>query len=207
MEENSFVRIANYTLGSFIHGAYNVGFRHTERLQPLKNQGFVLLPRHQSNLDIVLEGMLLFESIKRYGHFIMKESLPSVLKYFGGIAITRLKDLKQKTVEYIERAKGRRAEVEQSIEKLLYQNEIIVVHPEGTRNYGKPGKAERPVLKRLLALQKNLLKPITFVPLNIQYQGFYPGSKITATVGSPFRVPDNGLKELVDKLHTELGLC
>ena len=69
-----------------INSRYNVKFDNVERLQDYMDKGFVMLPKHQSNWDIPLEGMLLKQSIGRYGNYVMKDSLPKVLQYLGGLS-------------------------------------------------------------------------------------------------------------------------
>ena len=121
-----------------LHMAYSIKYEYTDSLLPLKDQAFMLLPKHQSATDVILEALLLHEAIGRNGNYLMKSSLPKILEYFGTVSVTRGKDLKQglshdEKRAALEKAKEQRAYVEDVICSLLMQDEIVVVHPEGTR--------------------------------------------------------------------------
>ena len=193
---------------------YRVNFQNTERFGHCADRGFVLLPKHQSNLDILLEGMLL-RKIGRYGNYVMKDSLPKLFEYVGGIGITRVKDLRKQPgyhnremrSEMLAAAKGRREEVEEELLNLLKMNEIIVVHVEGKRYYQTKTKINRANLQRFLGIQKKLGEQITFFPLDIKYQDMGQfRSEVLLKVGNPAKVKDDGLEDLTNHLAKEIEL-
>ena len=173
-----------------------------------------MLPKHQSTLDIILEGMLLKRVLGRYANYIMKGTLPRWLEYIGGISITQGKHLKRMLKknknrhskrDILQEAKERRDYVDNIILNLLLMDEIVVVHSEGTRSYKEPFSINVPNIKKLLDMQKKLGKDITFVPLNIKYEDKSKyRSSIELIVGNPINVPDNGLDKLVGHLKEEI---
>ncbi len=193
---------------------YTINFRNTERLEQLDDKGFVMLPKHQSALDIILEGMLLKRVLGRYGNYVMKDSLPKWLEYIGGISIVQRPQLKRHINQAKDRdvkkqilsnAKERREYVYKMVENSLLKEEIVVIHTEGKRAYKTPFEINIPNLRRLLNVQENMGKMITFVPLNIKYEDKSKyGSSIELIVGNRIRVEDNGLDKLVDHLREEL---
>ena len=193
---------------------YTINFRNTEILKQLDDKGFVMLPKHQSALDIILEGMLLKRVLGRYGNYVMKDSLPKWLEYIGGISITQGKHLKRMLKknknrhskrDILQEAKERRDYVDNTILNLLLMDEIVVVHSEGTRSYKEPFSINVPNIKKLLDIQKKLGKDLTFVPLNIKYEDKSKyRSSIELIVGNPINVPDNGLDKLVEHLMIEI---
>jgi len=210
---------ALYTMGvsKLIDSYFDISYNKTERLSQFKKTGFVLLPKHQRNLDIFLESMLLRKSIGRSANYIMRSSLPEWLEYLGGIPIIRKRDLVKKDYlnsdnkarerkrKEIEKAKKIRDKVYDTISNLLARDEIVIIHPEKTFHYKKDGLLDRPTLKRLTELQKKLTNYIPFVPLSIEYkQKRKFRSKINLTVGKPINT--NNLEELVKHLKKEMNL-
>jgi hypothetical protein len=136
-------------LGTSIY--YQPSYRNLQRLKPLRESGFVLLPNHQSNLDIVFEGLMLHKAIGRKGYYVMKNSLPSFLDYLGGIRTIRKKDLalpesKEDRRKELERAKIQREYVISTISQLLSKQEIVVLHQQGNRAYNRPFEINLPNL-------------------------------------------------------------
>ncbi len=193
---------------------YTINFRNTERLRQLDDKGFVMLPKHQSALDIILEGMLLKRVLGRYGNYVMKDSLPKWLEYIGGISIVQRPQLKRHINQAKDRnvkkqilnnAKERREYVYKMVENSLLKDEIVVIHTEGKRAYKMPFEINIPNLRRLLNVQENIGKMIYFVPLNIKYEDKSKyGSSIELIVGNQIRVADNGLDQLVEHLRKEI---
>lgn len=187
---------------------HNISYQNIENLQGLNGEGFVLLPKHQSVWDIILEGMLLNDVLGRNANYLMKDSLSKFYEHLGGISITRGKEvLKNGDREAaIKAARAREDKVyNEIVPSLLSRGEIMVVHPEATRSYKKPFKANYAILRKLMASQKELKKQITFVPLNIVYEDrSMPFSKIMLTVGPKTKVPDDGIEELVEHLKATI---
>jgi len=112
----------------------------------LKEKPIIVLPTHQRMIDIPLEGIFLYKQFRRPAYFIMKSSLPAkwFLKKLGGIPLVRGDELKRKArtqrdkqmnKSAFEAARKLEQEVyERTIPYLLERREIIVTHPEGTRN-------------------------------------------------------------------------
>ncbi|VVB77954.1 Uncharacterised protein [uncultured archaeon] len=193
---------------------YDVSYKNLDRLKPLKEKGFVLLPNHQSNLDIIFEGLLLDKAIRRKANYIMKNTLPSAFEYLGGIRIIRGKDLnkpisrEEKKME-LAKAKERRDYVLDVFYQLLAKEEIIVLHSQGNRAYKKPYEPNSSNLKKFLTVQERLNNPIQFVPLAISYENIkQPFSKVVVNVGDPIRVPNDGIEmlsaHLMNEIHLEL---
>ena len=175
---------------------YSINFENSEILKEFDNKGFVLMPKHQSLIDIILEGIILKKVIKRPANYIMKQSLPNFFEYFGGIKLTRQKDImkikdRKQRKEGLMRAQKGKDYIYSVVQSLLQQEEIVVIHPEGERNYKKVSKPKKSILKKLIAMQHKMMEPITFVPLDINYQNkFAPFSNITLKVGKPLQTDD-----------------
>jgi 1-acyl-sn-glycerol-3-phosphate acyltransferase len=75
------------TYFSIIKNVTYEGEEHIPKVGPA-----LVVPKHQSYYDIPLEGILL-QNNGRYGNWIMKGSLPSVLDYWGGIRVARPIDI------------------------------------------------------------------------------------------------------------------
>ena len=198
-----------------VNATYDLKFQNESRLWPYSQEGFVLLPKHQSNWDIPLEGVLLKKAIGRYGNYVMKDSLPKVLEYLGGMSVMRVRDIrkysgyndKQGRAEILMIAKDKREELENRMVELLDKNEIVVSHIEGKRFYQQKTKINPSNLQRFLDIQKKLQKQITFIPLDIKYEDIRAvGSKVLLKVGSPIKVKDDGLEELVGHMANEIEL-
>ena len=189
---------------------YLPSYRNLQRLKPLKESGFVLLPNHQSNMDIIFEGITLHKAIQRKGYYVMKNSLPSFLDYLGGIRTIRRKDIvKPETKDdrkvELERAKKQREYVLDKLHQLLSKEEIVVLHQQGNRAYKKPYEINLPNLKKLLITQTRLGRQIPFVPLTISYEDVLkPMTRVIIDVGNPIQVPDNGLETLAEHLMKEI---
>jgi len=207
-----------YTISSnFMHSVYSISYEGVEHLLPLKNKGFFLLPKHQSNYDVVLEGMLLKESIGRYANYIMKDSLPSFLEYLGGIGILKLRDLrsmlqtndKKELKAALKNAKEKREYVKGQMAHLLRNDEIVVVHAEGARRYHELShlRQRKPSanLFKLLQVQEKSGRNVPFVPLDIYYEDIGRlGSKISLKVGEP--IITHSLESLITHLSRHITL-
>jgi hypothetical protein len=207
---------------------YDIEYKNIDRLKQLEDKGFVMLPKHQSWLDIPLEGMLLKEALDRCGNYIMKNSLPKwIFEPLGGISIIREKDMKNLVKHYmkeyalsspemndaeikrkafkeaVKEANARKERVyNYEIPNLLARNEIIVAHPEGTRYFKQLVKLEPGNINKLLKVQKQMGQQITFVPLEINYEK----SRIILNVKNPIQVKDNDLETLMKHLTHEVEL-
>jgi len=181
---------------TFLSSYFSIVYENAEALKALENKGFILLPKHQRNLDVPLEGTLIYETLGRPANFIMKSSLPRIFEFLGGIGLTRFKDIsgiidREERRKALKEAERQKEYVNRVILHLLSNEEIVVIHPEGQRNYKRPAPPKIPILANLIKIQERLGRYITFVPLDIDYQSrFIPRSRITVRVGSPVHVDD-----------------
>jgi len=217
------VRLLNYF--------YKIEYKHQERLYPLADKPFVLLPRHQHWFDIPLDGMLLKRALNRYGNYVMKASLPKIIfEPLGGITIIRQKDLEKLTrknlytsilesfpvystsLQQLKKKAFKDALKEANHKKnrvysyhlpnLLSRDEIIVLYIDGVRLFNKPVEINHSNLKKLQGVQHTLQKPITIVPLDSKYD--LVKRTITLTVGRPIEFKKDNLEEIVEHLKTEV---
>ncbi len=210
-------RLARF-LGIALHAFYRISTTGIEHLEQIRHGPGIVLPKHQSNMDITLEGVLLHEHVQRHPYYLMKKSLsgrkfPFDFERAGGISITRAKDVRRAQDR---RMMMRKAQSEHLFERLAYhlsQDEIIVVHPEGQRCLGALGKISRGTIANLVALQSELQKPIPYIPIRIEYshswllgyaQRFLPGTHIRISVQPPLIKEDLTIDELAQHLAQTL---
>lgn len=179
--------LLDLTLGKSI-----MSIEHSERLP---EGPYVLLPKHQSGLDILLEGALLYSCQGRVGHYLMKPSLPRVFQWLGGISVYRCNDTNDRRTllaynEMVFAEAGR----------LLSNGEIVVMHPEGTRVPGRVGELRAGGIRAFVDMQETH-GPIKFVPLGIEYR--FPYARLR--VGRP-RTYDVFWQEQADALRKELAV-
>ena len=210
---------------AYLWSKFNIYYEHLNRLHPLSDKPFLLIPKHQHMYDIFLEGIVLRKVIHRNAYYIMKDELPVICEWGGGIPIMRKHDISRKEEKdmtkeeraiaraaarkLLKEARKRSRYVSKVIQYLLDNNEIVVTHPEITRNYQERGDKATVVnnLSKLLHLQRQNGSPITFVPLDFYYQAVTRrGSDIIVTVGNPIQVPNDGLDELVRHMANEIEL-
>ncbi len=192
---------------------YDVEIRHGSIVKPLKDKGFIMLPKHQHILDIPLEGIILKDELHRQAYYIMKDSLPSFYRLLGGIPIIRAKEIKQMTKEErrtrIKEAKKLRDYINKVMLELLLKDEIVVFHFEGGTAYKKETKLKPAILKRLVRIRNDYLlakgEELYFVPIDFEYEDVHKRhSKITVTVGNPFTA--SNLEELTENLVNNIKL-
>jgi len=206
---------------AFVRYKHKIYFEGLDRLQCLSDQPFILIPKHQHYFDIILEGVVLKKGANRNGHYIMKDELPSICDYMGGVRVVRTLDVVQGNTQQLtgkdrqfirlqlKEARKRSKYVSQVINYLLNDGEVVVTHPEITRNYQQRGDEEtvRNNLAKLLHLQRKSGTPTTFVPLDFLYEDVAKRrSRILVTVGNPIQVADDGLDELVGHMADEIKM-
>ncbi|MBI4145152.1 1-acyl-sn-glycerol-3-phosphate acyltransferase [Candidatus Woesearchaeota archaeon] len=147
-------------------------YENTERLP---SGPYVLLPKHSSHLDILLEGAMLYGSQGRLGHYLMKPSLPRAFQWLGGISVYRSKDTNSRRALL-----ANNEQVFAEAGRLLSNGEIIVMHPEGTRVSGGMGELRTGGIRMLIEMQETI-GPVTFVPLGIEYRAL----RVALRVGRP----------------------
>ncbi len=179
-------------------------------LSQYQDNGFLLLPRHHRNLDICHEGIALHELMGRTTYQVMKPSLPisGLLTRIGGIPIPRGKDIKKLDREARKKAiaeyKEKSNQVWETIADLVGNGEIVTIHPEGTRNPGKPGKINHSVLEKIIEVEQKNNYTIPCIPLDTQYEQGGLRTKVHMRFGEPI-VPKY-TEELADYLAGDLGL-
>jgi len=198
----------DYPLTLYFKAVHHFTFKDSHYLCELKDNPFVLLPRHQRFADVLLEGILLRETVGRNANYVMKASLPRILQYGGGLIVTRGKDLKKlslkqkKNVIFTAKEENRKL-YEETVAGILNAGGIFVLHPQGTRDIqGDIKDVVKKNLKHLIQLtQPNVTDPITYVPLNIEY-----GERTQLTVGKPIIDKNITAEQLADKWLRAINL-
>lgn len=162
---------------------------------------FVLLPKHQKHQDIILEGLFIYDRLKTPAYWVMRP-LPFrfLLEMYGGIVIARAKEIKKGKYDK-EKGKEINQKAIQKVHDVLKKNEIVVIHPEGTRSPDKmrPVRiAKDSVIDNIIREQNGQIMP--FVPLGIQYEG----KNITLRAGQPICIKETC--ELEEKISKELQI-
>ncbi len=189
---------------------YSITVNNSEILRDFSKKPLVLLPKHQAITDLLLEGYLVLRNTGKCPYAPMKDSLPQILEYIGGIPIKRLKDIKSTTnreerKKLIQEAQEQKEFLEQAYTFHLSRNEPLIVHPEGERNYRRVGKINPSSLILLLNAQEKLSEQINFVPLDIFYEDIKRfRSKIVLKFGKPIQTSD--LNVLVEHIIQEVRL-
>lgn len=120
----------------------------------------------------------------------------------GGIRLERLKDLKKikdkkKRREELENAKQKNQQVLDYLEWIYAQGEILVMHPEGTRNYGKMGGLKMSLINFTKQIQEKYSVEIPVVPIGIEYTGKSLRSKVYLRAGNPLNLNSNNIEEII----------
>lgn len=193
---NCIYRMGRALTSIYFNAKYNLHFEGE-----LPNPPFVLLPKHQKHQDIILEGLFIHDRFKVPAYWIMRPlPLRFLLEMYGGIVIARAKEIKKGKYDK-EKGKEINQKAMQKVGDVLKKNEIVVIHPEGTRSPNKmrPIKiAKDSVIDTIIQKQNGKLLP--FVPLGIQYEG----KNIYLRSGEPIFTKETG--ELENKISKELQI-
>ncbi len=220
------VSIITSAISGIFHEFYQVDYKNVERLEKLREKPFFLVSNHQSLLDIPLAEIPVRDVLDRYLFFVMKSSLPSFMRYLGGINVTRDPDIKDRLMEardkdglddkqgrYLKKALVKLASrmkdnlYEKILPELMASGEAITIYPEGSRFHGTTlidTGFPRANLRKMLEVQERAqtLKQdpsfqVPFLPLYIQYLPLRkPGSKIVVEVGEPKTFANDDLEGL-----------
>tara|TARA_Y100000294_G_scaffold160872_1_gene164847 strand:- start:1152 stop:1724 length:573 start_codon:yes stop_codon:yes gene_type:complete len=178
---------------------------------PIKGPA-LLLPKHISNLDTFLIGVMVHNIHYRPLYFMMKASIPSWVEKFGGIRIARPKDLRiRKSKKYSKETNERwKASLQKNMPEytswLYQQGEIIVSYPEGERTPGKVGDIYTTSVEHIQ--QSGISIPI--IPIGIEYEnkGKF-GSKIFIRIGKELPItnknPAAEIKEIIKNRLKQLS--
>ena len=190
-----------------------ISYENGDRFSKLKkNENIVLLPNHQTMLDLVLEGIALRDLRLCNGNQLMRTGFRyrKFFETYGALFIENGEEIgkAEKKHRWAALDMARESEKEiytQIFPYLLSKDEVLVVHPEGTRHEHKKNVSNtRKSIGKLLATQSSLGEQITFVPLRIDYQRMgWVFPKATLTFGRPIKVPDDGLEALADHWFKE----
>lgn len=164
----------------------------------------LVLPKHQSMEDIVLEGIFITKYLGRAANWVMKSGLPRVLERLGGIAIGRPCDIhrigsREERHRAIEAARADNHAAREYVKWLYTKGEIVVVHPEGTRNPGRIGKVKKEFLEFTRRVQEEYGIRIPAIPIGIEYT---PEGDVFVRAGEPLDVSQPDIVEVVE---AELG--
>ena len=177
------------TLGCSLAAHFCADLKGAQNLPP---PPYVLLPKHQSMLDIILEGMLVYRTQRIFPHYLMKHTLPDWLGFYGGIPVVRQRDStssgeRRRNIDALRRAK-----------EVLAEKGVLVLHPEGTRFRGAVGELQEAGLAMIVGWQKDLGR-IPLVPVGIRYD-----RQIHVRVGVPRLYTSVGKPEL-QELRNDLA--
>ena len=175
-----------------------------EGLEHLPKEGpALLLPKHCTyGRDVALEAIALHRATGRYANFLMRAIASRFYEWAGGIKIARPKDVR--------RVPGARALNRASFEYIrwLYlQGEVLVAHPEGTRNPYDMGALKMGVIKHLMDVENEAGRCIPLVPIGIRYRGYWvPFSRIEVKIGEPVYADDfENIKHLLSYLGEQIS--
>ncbi len=201
--------LAKHCTDSLISLYHNIHYQGIENLP--RTSPALLMPKHQAFRDILVEGYILNKTIRMPANWVMKYSLPKPLESMGGIRVVRKKDIKSQKTKNKRKALIKKARDMNSFAteymKWLYANEeIVIVHPEGTRNSQKMGV----IRDNEFNLALNLLRQteeeyhitIPIIPIGIHYQSLRPRSRVDVKIGKPLYSNQKGLMNIV---HSEIA--
>ena len=202
---------------------FNIRIHNEERIKQLNNTGFILLPKHQSGVDHILEGYLIHKNRDDYGWFMAREKLPIIERWAHRMRVYRIhraQDLPKR------KENGTLAENQPDVESgkqlrdrsydfttyLASKGEVAVVHIEGTRNLRKETKLTKGHVTNLLRMQERTRTSPVYVPLDIKYAksrrntspAITPRKRIDITVGETFQT--NNPDEFIDHLVRNVEL-
>ena len=163
------------------HDTNILGAEHIPKQGPA-----LIIPKHQSMKDIPLEGYILDKYVKRNGNWIMRPfPAQKFFELIGGIYVIREEDVK-KDIKNIENRRSEQGKLQRrsilekakqtndkAVEymKWLYQNnELVVMHAEGTRNYGAMNPINMTLVDDTNQLRKELGIKIPLILMGIDYE-------------------------------------
>jgi len=234
---NAFYNTVNFFVNACLLAKYDISLEGAEHI-PKKGPALVLA-KHQNTWDAPLENHFNRKAGRRYSNYVMKNSLPAIFKYGGGIPIKRDSDLcdelriltgeKKAEIESLEKKhdpKGIRYEMElgqireryeklkaqarkdlndfndrsfESIGFLLLSDELVIVHPEGSRkpNGRRPSEKIVDYIKRVA---KDSEIPIPVIPMGLEYGPKRSlRQKVTVRAGEELPIDHPNLMRIVTK--------
>ena len=190
---SDFIYAAGYRVVDILFNAYfKISHEGLENINGLDDKPLVVLPfPHTRYFDVPLESHLITKRLGRSAYFIMAESVEfqALLKKFGGLPITRTKDLRVKGINgHTEESDIKKLPTlyRQVIPSLLKENEVVVIHPQAAMNV----KGFRQgVLNGLIQSQEVYGTQLTFLPLKIESagRGYAFRSECRLRIGNQFK--------------------
>jgi len=211
--KNRFFNLSCAAVSVFMDLYHNIELSGAESI-PKKGPA-LMLSKHQSIQDILLEGKFLQNNCGRQGNWVMKSGLPLFFDYLGGIKVKRSQDVKKYIRKNEIKGKERRQLLEETREYnqnamdyigwLYRRGEIVVVHPEGTRS--KKGRMESlesglvvPLLNFTKAIQEEYGIKIPVIPVGIEYSSIWrPRSKVYLRAGKPLDITQPNIVQIIEQ--------
>lgn len=161
---------------------YNYEIKGIEILENYSRSPYILLAKHQSIIDIVLEQILLQRTRHDYGYYIMKSSggLQELFNGLGGIALERDKEIRkiknrdEKKLAIFKAKKKANLVYSDLIPHILDLNNPVIIHPEGTRkNYDEltfiSDKKLNSNLATIINLYNSLENKVPIIAIDFNY--------------------------------------
>lgn len=195
-------KVVSISVDIFINLRYKIEYSGSENIP---NKGpILLLPKHQSIEDILIESIFLRKYCNRKGNWIMKSSLPGILDYIGGIKIKRPKDIRkiknrEERRKVIIKARKDNKKIRDYVEFLYKNGEIVVVHPEGTRKKGMMGQLKMELINFTKQIQEKYNMVIPAIPVGIEYVKSFPRSKIYLRAGKALDITRSDLVGVLEQ--------
>ncbi len=148
----------------------------------------LILPKHCSYRDILVEGVLLHRATRRYANYVMKTGLSAFLELPGGVRIVRPKDIRRakdrdERRRRLEEARRRNSDTIEYLAWLYRSGECVISHPEGTRHADSMGVLQKEIVEHLVAVEQQSGIRVPMVPVGIEYVPTKPRSTIHFRVG------------------------
>ena len=161
----------------------------------------VVLPKHQNLKDVPLEGLFIYSRRKNSARFIMRKFplINGIFRAYGGITVARPRDLRKGRYTREEADKIN----QETTDKVLYalkKEEVVVIHPEGTRSPDEMRKiriSKNGTLDQIVRSQE-LTGEVSFIPTGINYSG----RQIHLEAGDPYFTEDP--RKLEEHLQKEI---
>ncbi len=181
----TFYNIARTLTDSYICSKHKIEVLGYKNI-PLEGPALII-PKHQTWKDILLEGYILKKYVNRPANWVMKSNLPKWFEKGGGIRITRVRDLlqipKEKRRVSLEIAKKTTGDTIEYINWLYSQNEVVVLHAEGNRNLGAMNPINMSLINYAQKVNEVEKRNISLVLMGIDYENLDTnGSKVTVNI-------------------------
>lgn len=174
--------VARKLVSGFVAGYNSFNVEGAENIP--KEGPVLLLSKHQSYKDIMVQGRVLGGHVGRPGNWVMKSSLPKYFEKLGGLRIVRSQDIK-KSLEGLDSGEVRRMkrasikeaqkykrELKDAMSEVYKQGELLVLHPERTRYPYKIGTISMPLINYTKQLQLEIGEEIPLIIMGMSYAGF-----------------------------------